>query len=80
MADDDETAFQEWYKTWARILGLSPDPDDPRHYYDWRAAFRAGAEPDKAGHWPSMFKKEGHPNLVVDDIDTRTGKPVRGYR
>jgi hypothetical protein len=73
----DIAAFDEWYAKHAARLGLNPDPYDPQHYYDYRAAFAAGAEPDDNGHWPSKFKLEGHPNLIVDGIDTRTGKPEK---
>lgn len=72
----DERAFRAWYTDRAKRLGLNPNPDDPKHFYDYRAAFMEGAEPDQTGHWPSTFKREGHPRLVVDGIDTRTGQPV----
>jgi hypothetical protein len=73
----DEVAFQEWYKKHAKKLRLNPNPDDPKHFYDYRSAYRAGATPDPlSGHWPSKFKLSGHPNLLVDGKDTRTGKPA----
>jgi hypothetical protein len=72
----NETEFQDWYKNWASKLDLDPNPDDPRQQYDYRAAFRAGAEPteESGWHWPSEFKQEGHPNLIVEGRDTRTGE------
>lgn len=72
----DEQAFQAWYKGWAAKLGLDPNPDAKEHYYDWRGAYKEGATPDAEKHWPSKFKLEGHPNLIVNGQDTRTGKPV----
>lgn len=72
----DEKAFQRWYAGIAKKTGLNPDPDDPRHFYDYRAAFQAGAKPDSTGHWPSQFKRVGHPNLIVDGQDTRTGASI----
>ncbi len=78
MADEkpyDEQAFRAWYSSHAAKLGLNPNPDDPRHHYDYRAAYRAGASPDKKGHWPSQFKAPDHPNRYVDGIDTITGLP-----
>lgn len=72
----DESAFRRWYADRAARLKLSADPDDPQHFFDYRAAFREGAEPDQSGHWPSKYKREGHPRLVIDGIDTRTGKPA----
>jgi hypothetical protein len=78
----DEGQFRTWYAGHAKRLGLSPDPDEKEHHYDWRAAYRAGATPDSSGHWPSEFKQEGHPNLIIDGVDTRTGeragaKPIK---
>ena len=68
----DEQAFQQWYGSIAKKHGLSPDPDDPRHFYDYRRAFTEGVRgPDESGHFPSKFKQEGHPNLVVNGRDTR---------
>lgn len=72
----DEQAFQEWYRTNVTSRGLNPNPDDPRHYYDWRAAYKSGASPDKSGHWPSTFKLDGHPRLIIEGVNTKTGKPV----
>lgn len=66
--------FRSWYDGHARRLGLDPDPDNPLHYYDYRAAWEAGASPGPDGHWPSQFKLEGHPRLIIDGVDTRTGK------
>ncbi len=73
---DDEPQFQTWYAEHAKNLGLSADADHPEHHYDWRAAYRAGAKPDETGHWPSVYKKEGHPRMVVDGVNTKTGKPA----
>ena len=70
-----EETFRAWYAKHAKERGLKPDPDDPLHFYDWRAAYKAGATPNKEGHWPSQFKREGHPNLEIEGIDTRTGQP-----
>ncbi len=78
----EEAKFRAWYGRKATELGLDPNPDDPRHFYDYRAAWRAGADAkvipeDGLPHWPSEFKRPGHPNLVVDGLDTRTGEPLR---
>ena len=77
---EQESAFQDWYAKQAYENGLSPNPDDPEHQYDWRAAHNAGAEgqlaEDGYKHWPSEFKRPDHPNRFIDGIDTITGKPV----
>lgn len=71
-----EQEFQRWYSMVAKQQGLDPDPDNPLHYYDYRAAHAAGAEPGPDGHWPSEFKRPGHPNLIVEGRDTRDGTIV----
>lgn len=50
------------------------DPDNPRHFYDFRRAFKEGAEPDEVGHWPSKYKVLGNPRRFVKGFDTVTGK------
>ena len=74
---DDEMEFQKWYSERAKRLGINPNPDDPNHFYDYRAAHKAGAEPGPDGHWPSEFKLEGHPRMVLDNVNTKTGRRVR---
>lgn len=66
----EESRFIDWYKKIATELGLSLDPDDPRHYYDYRGYWKKYGE-SKAGmvidpednkwHFPDEFKLEGHP-------------------
>ena len=76
---DREPAFQQWYGKKAKEYGLNPNPDAPEQFYDYRAAFEAGAEPDPVSkHWPSQFKKPGHPNEIVGGFNTRTGERVPG--
>ncbi len=75
----DERHFQRWYANWAAQTGIDPNPDNPEHKYDYRAAWRGGAYPTKsqedgAYHWPSQFKHDDHPNRYVDGVDTKYGK------
>ncbi len=78
----EEGQFQDWYDSLAAKLGLNPNPDDPQHFYDYRGAFSAGKGPSPdptsggALHWPSEFKREGHPRQFLDGIDTRTGEKM----
>lgn len=74
--DDKEQEFRDWYSGWAKKSNLNPNPDEPKHFYDYRAAHEVGAQPDASGHWPSQFKKPGHPNQFVDGFNTITGQPV----
>lgn len=76
----EELIFRLWYSRWAKQIGLNPNPDDPRHFYDYRAAWKAGVSPqvnpeDQEYHWDSIFKSQWHPNRFVNGIDTITGKP-----
>lgn len=66
-----EADFQRWM-TEQRI--------DPRELdvYDFRSAMMAGAQRDASGHWPSEFKRQNHPNLVVGGFNTKTGERVPG--
>src|SRR3990167_7347307 len=75
---DQEQEFQVWYSRWAAIAGLDPDPDNPLHKYDYRAAYLDRSQPqvgvDGLYHWPSAFKDDDHPNRFVDGVDTKTGQ------
>jgi len=75
---DKEIDFRLWYLKHAIKHDLDSDPDSPEHHYDYRSAHRAGDEPDEGGHWPSRWKKDTHPNLVVDGMDTKRRKRVGG--
>lgn len=81
LAGTGESDFQKWYEDHAKSSGLSKNPDDPEHHYDWRAAFASGARPEPADdgyyHWPSQFKKQTHPNRFVDGTDTITGRTAK---
>ena len=75
LSVEEEQRFQQDYARLAEMLGLSPDPDDPRHFYDYRAAWKSGEL--KAGeelHFPSKFKMPGHPRRFIDGVDTITGR------
>ena len=63
------------FQAWMRDRGIDPRELD---VYDFRAAMMAGAERDSSGHWPSDFKRGGHPNLVVGGFNTKTGERVSG--
>jgi len=66
-----EKVFRQWYLAQASKTGIDPDPDNPLHYYDNRAAFQAGVGPDPVtNHWPSKFKEPFHPNRFVNGVDT----------
>ena len=74
--------FLDWYADLAKKSDLSLDPDDPRHYYDYRAAYEAGVEFDERRHLPSRFKHDLHPEryIIGKDLeiyDTKYERPAR---
>jgi hypothetical protein len=74
---ENEQKFDKWYGDWAKQSGMNPNPDDPRHFYDYRTAFKDGVTPPtKGGHWPSKYKIHGNPRMFVDGKHTQTGKPA----
>ena len=74
----NEIEFQKAYKEYAIQQGLSEDPDDPRHFYDYRAYYKKYKkfEVDEFGHLSSEFKEKGHPRRIVEGVDTKTGKSI----
>ena len=69
-----EGEFMDWYNNFVELqntvgFSLNPDPDDPAHKYDHRAAFLAGEEPeygeDGFWHMSSEVKQDDHPNRFV---------------
>jgi hypothetical protein len=79
-APRSEADFQKWYQSIAKVYHLAPNPDDPLHFYDYRAAFNAGVTgPGPQGHWPSLYKREAHPNRFVAGEDTLMGIPAAPF-
>ncbi len=79
-----QDGFKTWYSKHSKRLKLDPNPDDPRHHYDYRAAHKAGVTPPSkpGGHWPSKYKTSGHPRLHLPDkagnlVNTKTGRVVK---
>ncbi len=73
----EKKEFRKWYSEVADKNKLNADPYNKKHYYDYEAAYKSGVrKADKDGHWPSKFKKEGHPNMIVDGVNTKTGKII----
>ena len=84
LSEEDQQKFHEWYGGIAKTYGLSPDPYDMRHFYDWESLWMKNkkAKANLEGHWPSKFKFLGHPNLLNlqggNLVDTSTGVPATG--
>ena len=65
LAPKEDVEFSHWYSNIAEKSNLSPDPNDPRHYYDYKAAYEEGATLDEKKHLPSEFKHDLHPNRYI---------------
>lgn len=78
LGEEDEGRFLEWYKRYADKTGNDPNPDDPRHYYDYRGFFNdtQGREPLTEGmHLPDTYKFPGHPTYYVRPGETESQYP-----
>ena len=70
-------SFYEWYSGLVEKLNIDKNPDHYKHYYDYRAAHKAGAKLSKDNHLPSEFKHDLHPNRYIVDkktLDIRDSK------
>lgn len=65
-----EESFQKWYAQMAMLQGVSMNPDDPEHYYDYRGWYKSGISGGRDWHdegrmhGPDDFKMPGHPNTL----------------
>jgi len=85
LTPEKEKEFRTWYEAWASVAGIDPDPDNPRHQYDYRGAFLVGAAPsidptDGKYHWSSEFKDQDHPTYVRGVDTTRRASPQQAAR
>jgi hypothetical protein len=63
-------SFEEWYSNIVKNLGISSNPDEVEHFYDYRAAHKAGEPiPEPGQHMSSRFKSPLHPNRFVSGKD-----------
>ena len=78
---EDDAEFADAYSKYSKLNGLSPRPDDFKHYYDYRAAWEAGhLDEDGDGHLPSKFKKAGHPRTYMSPDGNRfSSRPTNGW-
>lgn len=75
-----EAMFLRDYQKVAKKMNLSMDPDDPLHFYDYRAAWKAGDLDIAGDHFSSKYKLSGHPRYYVSpDGKLGSPKPVKGW-
>jgi len=76
LAPAEEAKFRDWYREMATRNRLCPDPDDPRHYYDYRGYWKEylplpGSHGTLTEHgdyrFPDRYKLPGHPNPPVNE-------------
>lgn len=75
-----EQQFQNWYKQLATQKGLSLNPDDPEHAYDWRAYFEnktpvMDVESIGLGHYPDTYKLPNHETFSNESIYSNPLRP-----
>tara|TARA_R100001463_G_scaffold25100_2_gene59602 strand:- start:900 stop:1214 length:315 start_codon:yes stop_codon:yes gene_type:complete len=59
-------SFEEWYSNIVKNLGINPNPDDVEHFYDYRAAHKAGEPiPEPGQHMSSKYKNPLHPERFI---------------
>ncbi len=57
-SEEEERRFRAWHESLAMKLHYDPDPDRQTNPVDFRAAFRANANPDEQGNWPTEFVRQ----------------------
>ena len=81
LSDEDEVKFQQDYADYAKTTGMNPNPDSPKHYYDYRGLWKEeGKLPGPGEHGDSRFKLPGHPRTYVNPkTDKGSATPKKGY-
>jgi len=80
LEPDEEQKFQSDYSNYAKNTGMNKNPDDPKHYYDYRGLWKdTGSLPGKGEHGDSRFKIEGHPRTYVNEKGVGSAVPKKGY-
>lgn len=73
LRDSQEKEFQKWYGVYAKINGIDPNPNDPRHAYDYRGLYKSlvdwqrNAYLENPGvHLPDTYKWPTHETFSVE--------------
>ena len=82
LKPEEDVEFIDWFSNIAERSGVNPNPNDPKHYYDYRAAYEAGAGLDKLRKLPSEFKHDLHPDRYtigkdLEIYDSKYDKPAK---
>lgn len=79
---EDEKAFRIWYRDYSASHGLSPDPDDEEHHYDYRGWWSSASDGERAlrvvdpeSHLPDTWKTPGHETFSDGSIYHDPSRP-----
>lgn len=82
LTPEEERIFQMWYKGMATRSGMSLNPDDKEHYYDYRGYWKNISKDkhiwDNKGHFYDTYKLPGHPTFS-DQSNYAKGKYASKY-
>lgn len=86
----DEAKFQNWFNGLPNVQAnitdpevrhrmglLTPDPDEPQHFYDYRGAYMGGAQISPNMHLPSQYKIPGNSRQFIMGMDTQSEDPMQ---
>jgi hypothetical protein len=77
---EEEAKFLQDYADYSKNTGMNPNPNDPRHYYDYRGLWKdTGSLPAKGEHGDSKYKLEGHPRTYVNEQGEGSAVPKKGF-
>lgn len=77
LSQQEEEQFRKDYAAYSKTTGMHPNPDNPKHFYDYRGQWKkSGLNVDNQGHLSSEFKLDGHPRMTIDGVNTKTGKKL----
>jgi hypothetical protein len=83
LEPEEEKKFQGDYAKYSKNTGMSANPDDKEHYYDYRGAWKSGIDltsKDVGDHLDSQHKLPGHPRTYVNPkTDEGSTTPKEGY-
>jgi soluble lytic murein transglycosylase-like protein len=73
---DTEADFQNWYRDLSRGFRLDPNPDDPRHMYDYRGAYLSNDLPTfqpehQQYRWTDRYKRGGYEDIPDQPMGSR---------
>lgn len=79
---NEDKDILEFRRLFRNKFGEEPDINLDPSIYDYREAIIAGARPsldptDGLYHWPSEYKGNMHPNLIVNGVNTKTNERQR---